>query len=180
METETLPSVKRLKREEIEQKAAQILRAHGLYSVPIDPVALANRNGIRVLNAAFSEEGLSGLVAKRGSDIQILVNQNDTSFRKRFTIAHEMGHFFLHLTNQDGEFIDKNADLYREEEPQNNLSEERIREMQANQFAAGLLMPGELVRNTYKTGLQDLTRLAELFNVSEPAMGFRLNRLNLI
>ena len=54
----------------------------------------------------------------------------------------------------------------------------RDAEIQANQFAAALLMPADLVRAAFAK-CQDLGELARLFNVSEAAMGFRLDRLGL-
>ena len=38
-------------------------------------------------------------------DVTMLVNHRDPPFRKRFTIAHELGHYFLHLLG-DGEYMD--------------------------------------------------------------------------
>ena len=42
-----------LTRREIEQRAADILREHGLESIPVDPVVLASRLGMAVHNAKF-------------------------------------------------------------------------------------------------------------------------------
>jgi Zn-dependent peptidase ImmA (M78 family) len=162
-------------RREIEDQAAEILRTHGLFSIPVDPVTLANREGIKVNNAKFSDENLSGLVAKRGSNVTILVNQSDVPFRKRFTIAHELGHHFLHLL-ADGDFVDTQVDLFRDAEAGESGS--RAVEVQANQFAAALLMPEELVRQAFGR-MQNLSELARLFNVSEEAMAIRLGRLGL-
>lgn len=86
---------------------------HGIKSFPVDPVQIAKREGVSVHNALFSDSDLSGLIAKRGSETSILVNKNDAPFRKRFTIAHELGHHFLHL-QEDGEFVDSTVDLFRE------------------------------------------------------------------
>lgn len=179
MSNEANKTVPLLSRAEIESKAVETLRQHGLFSIPVDPVALANRSGIKVMNAAFSEEGLSGMVAKRGDNIHILVNQNDSPLRKRFTIAHELGHYALHLSLTDGEFIDRDADLFREEESGALPDNSRLQEIQANQFAAALLMPDPLVRKAYHAGITDLQSLARFFNVSESAMGYRMDKLQL-
>ncbi|GGA90132.1 ImmA/IrrE family metallo-endopeptidase [Puia dinghuensis] len=159
---------------EIESRASQILKDHGLFSIPVDPVTLANNIGIKVNNAVFSDDNLSGLIAKRGSNISILVNKSDPPYRKRFTIAHELGHHFLHLLS-DGEFVDKKVDLFRDTE---GGDQSKRTEVQANQFAAALLMPSELVKLEYQRN-NDITDLARKFNVSEEAMGYRLQRLRL-
>ena len=168
-----------LSRSSIEDQARKILKAHDLYRIPVDPVVLANHLGIKVNNAKFSEENLSGMVAKRGDDIQILVNQSDQAYRKRFTIAHEIGHYLLHLQDKDGEFADHEADLFRTEpgeEPQ--VAATRQREVEANRFAAALLMDGELVRSEWDR-LRSIKAMSRLFNVSESAMGYRIGALGL-
>lgn len=165
-----------MSRREIEARAAEVLRRHGLYSIPVDPVVLANRLGIKVHNAKFSQEGVSGVIAKRGDYVSLLVNEADAPARKRFTIAHELGHHFLHLV-RDGAFVDKEVDLFRGEPGEEDARKQE--EVQANQFAAALLMPEELVRTEFEAA-PDLTAIARLFNVSEAAMGFRLSQLRLI
>ncbi|MCU7492871.1 MAG: ImmA/IrrE family metallo-endopeptidase [Ignavibacteria bacterium] len=164
---------------EIEKKAKAILKRHNLYSIPIDPVVLANVNGIKVNNAVFSEEGISGLVAKRGDNVSILVKNNDSPYRKRFTIAHELGHVFLHLA-KDGDFVDNNLDLFRDiEESDLNSNDASFREVESNYFAACLLMPPDLVIQAYRDD-KNLNSLANKFKVSESAMGIRLNKLGLL
>ncbi len=170
---------KHLTREQIEGFAAQTLRDHGLFSIPVDPVLVANRTGIRVHNAKFAEDGIAGMVARRGDKRTILVNQSDPLQRKRFTIAHELGHHFLHLMEDDGEFVDTVVDLFRlQDAEQAARAEHRRREIQANQFGAALLMPAELLRRAHEDtkGVDDL---AALFQVSQSAMAIRLSQLGL-
>ena len=165
-------------RSEIEHRAQQVLLQHGLYSLPIDPVHLANKLGVTVNNAKFADDSLAALIAKRGHTTRIFVEQSDPPYRKRFSIAHELGHHFLHLV-EDGEIIDKRTDMFREKEPSGGpISEERLREIQANWFAAALLMPAELVRIEWDKHLS-MSDMAKTFNVSEEAMGYRLDTLNL-
>lgn len=174
------PAVRPMTRQEIERRAVQILQQHRLYSIPVDPVVLANREGIEVRNALFSKASIAGMITKRGSNVMLLINQSDPSYRKRFTIAHELGHHFLHLLT-DGEFIDEgaDADLFRDIELEDeDISEAKRKEIQANQFAAALLMPAEFARKFYKD-TQDILTIARVFNVSESAMAIRLNWLRL-
>lgn len=167
-----------LTRRQVENKASEVLTRHNLTTVPIDPVLLASREGIKVNNARFSDDNLAGMIVKRGEDISILVNSDDPPYRKRFTIAHELAHHFLHLM-VDGEYVDKEANLFRqhpgEERP---TTPERRREIQANMFAASLLMPEDEVRRYWqeRPSIEDLARI---FNVSEEAMGYRVDALGL-
>ena len=164
-------------RQQVEQKALEVLRLHGLNSIPVDPVELANREGIKVHNAKFSDDALSGMIAKRGNDVTLLVNQSDAPFRKRFTIAHELGHHFLHLIG-DGDYVDSTTDLFRTEFDEGTKDPSRRAEVEANQFAAALLMPEERVRSEFAK-VSNSKAMARLFNVSEEAMGIRLVTLGI-
>lgn len=164
---------------EIEKFAEDTLKRYDLYRIPVDPVTLANKAGIRVSNALFSDDTLSGLISKRGHNISILVNQSDHPFRKRFTIAHELGHHFLHLTETTDVDIVEKVDLFRATIPVEGAAiSSRTNEIQANQFAAALLMPKTLLQEAY-TNAKEVFSLARLFNVSEEAMSYRLHGLGL-
>ena len=165
-------------RSQIERRAKDILVQHGLYAVPVDPVDLASKLGIGVYNAKFADDSLAGLISKRENRVQILVEQSDPPYRKRFSIAHELGHHFLHLPN-GGEIVDKRVDMFREKQPTAGIrSEQRNREIEANWFAAALLMPEDLVREHWAENPSVIV-LARMFNVSEEAMGYRIDALDL-
>jgi Zn-dependent peptidase ImmA (M78 family) len=174
-ETDTVPF---LQRSEIESRARDVLKRHNLTTVPIDPLLLANREGIKVNNAKFSDDNLVGMIAKRGDDVTMLVKYDDPPFRKRFTIAHELGHHFLHLL-QGGEYVDKEANLFRQQlgdEPE--IIPSRRQEIQANMFASSLLMPDDEVRRYWKER-PSIEELAKIFKVSNEAMGYRVASLGL-
>lgn len=168
-----------MKREEIEKKATEILKDHGLLSAPVDPLKLAKILGIKVMNAVFSEEDKSGAVIKRGDNFSIYLNANDHPSRKRFTIAHELGHRLLHM-NDESEFIDT-TDNFRTVEFNKNKQwdKKRKQEWEANIFAAALLMNELLVREAWQEE-KDPESLAWLFQVSISAMVIRLTQLNLV
>ncbi len=133
--------------------------------------------GITVNNAKFFDESLAALIVKRGQTTRIFVEQSDRPYRKRFSIAHELGHHFLHL-DEDGEIIDKRGDMFREKEPDGLMSEDRMREIHANWFATELLMPTEFVREEWSKN-PSTSYLARAFNVSEEAIGYRVDALDL-
>jgi Zn-dependent peptidase ImmA (M78 family) len=177
--SETVPF---MTREEVESRARDVLRSHSLdhslETVPVDPVILANREGIKVHNAKFSDDNLVGMIVKRSDDVTMLVNHRDPPFRKRFTIAHELGHHFLHLLG-DGEFMDREANLFRTQlADREEMTPERRREVQTNMFAAALLMPENHVRRLWEE-LGSVEEMARLFNVSVASMGIRIGQLGL-
>ena len=166
-------------RAEIEARAQALLRDHGLLSMAVDPVRLASALGVKVFNAKFGEEDVHGLLARRDGQTTIYVNATDAPVRKRFTVAHEIGHLCLHMLDGDVEFID-NADSFRTlaPEPGAPWTATRRQEWEANQFAAALLMPADLVRQQV-AAIQDLDGLARWFQVSQDAMAIRLHTLGL-
>ena len=169
-----------MKRRDIELKATQILRDHNLLEIPVDPLKVATALGIKVLNAVFSESDKSGVIVKRAGKLSILLNTNESPARKRFTIAHEIGHGLLHMAGDDNEFIDSN-DNFRSIEPQEPESwgDIRVKEWEANVFASALLMNEELLRKEFKE-LSDPAILAWKFQVSQNAMIVRLSQLGLL
>lgn len=163
---------------DVEQRAKQILKQHGLYAVPVDPVLLASRLGVTVNNAKFADDSWAASIVKRGSTTRIFVEQSDPPYRKRFSIAHELGHHLLHLM-ADGEIVDKRANMFRERTPDRaDWSPRRFKEIEANWFAAELLMPKEFVRTEWRAN-PNVATMAKIFNVSEQAMGYRIDGLGL-
>lgn len=130
------------------------------------------------------EEGVSGAILydEKDSNFKILVNLKKPKTRQYFTIAHELGHYFLHQNIiKKGQFLidgdqalSGEAMLYR----MDNAPSTEI-EIEANQFAATLLMPEKLVRKAWKL-INNVEECAELFKVSIVAMSIRLENLKLI
>jgi len=167
-----------LTRSQIEERAAEILRQNGLDSIPIDPLTLAKQQGIKVHNARFNDDSIVGMLSKSGEDLTLLVNQFAAPYRKRYTIAHELGHHFLHLSG-DGDYVDDEANLFRSSEDSvKQLTSDHRQEIQANMFAVAVLMPEFQVRNEWVND-HSVARLARRFNVSETAMGIRIDQLGL-
>jgi Zn-dependent peptidase ImmA (M78 family) len=151
--------------------------------LPVDILAIAKTYNIDV-NEVQLEDTVSGvLVVKEGRAI-IGVNKTHHPNRKRFSIAHELGHYFLHSKNSNSEvFIDAAPVFFRDEHSSDGTE---YQEIQANAFAAELLMPESLLKAELRNGPIDafddtaLQRLASLFEVSIQALSIRLTRLGLI
>jgi Zn-dependent peptidase ImmA (M78 family) len=144
-----------------------------MLTVPVDPFALASQLGISVAYAQL-DDGTAGLIVREREDeaARVLLNRSDPPNRQKFTLAHELGHYFRHQEEGDHIFgyVDERADLASRGE--------NSEEIWSNRFAAELLMPGFAVRHFYAEGM-NLARLAKEFAVSEQAMGFRLRNLGL-
>lgn len=129
-------------------------------------------------------------------DRVIEVKKSDAYVRQRFTIAHEIGHYQLHvvatgLLPQIHSCNDQIISSSDEQEPillpgfetpitkSQTVTQVDARrfEIEANRFAAELLMPVALIEAAIDTYGTDVSALAELFVVSLPAMQFRLEKL---
>jgi Zn-dependent peptidase ImmA (M78 family) len=107
------------------------------------------------------------------------VNSMHAPTRRRFTVAHELGHLLLH----------KNESLHIDERfPigfRSAASSQAVdaSEIEANQFAAELLMPMSLLTADLAAMPPDIdseaavTELAQRYEVSEQAMTIRLSAL---
>ena len=145
--------------------------------------------GARALGAQIVESSLKGdvsgflFVPRAGAPV-IGINQEQSIERKRFTVAHELGHLFLHVAKEvEVSFIDKSFSIFNRDVK--SSSGVAIAEIEANFFAAEILMPAEnLYREVSKAKYSDLSdihrRLAVLYHVSEQAMMFRLNNLGFV
>ena len=133
------------------------------------------------MNVVFSETNKSGAIAKRAGEFSIFVNINDPASRKRFTIAHEIGHRLLHMEGaSDIEIIDTHDNFRSTEAPYDeDWSDERRAEWEANTFAAALLMNEDQVRAKWDI-YKEPNILAWMFQVSIPAMTIRLTQFGLM
>ncbi|HEU4965368.1 MAG TPA: ImmA/IrrE family metallo-endopeptidase [Bacilli bacterium] len=154
----------RIPREEVERRAESILGRYGIKGIPVDPLVIASIEKIAVKNAVFKDQNVSGLISKQGNEISIYVRNEDAANRKKFTIAHELGHFFLHLQEVDGDFVEFSG-AHQYENPN--------REIEANQFASAMLMPRNHLETAWQMGLS-IDEMAKKFGVSADSMKYRL------
>ncbi len=153
--------------------------------IPVEEIA-DSHFGLHVCNKSPAEmraapgcpaiaegESLSGLLLP--SLGQIWVNKDEATQwppRRRFTIAHELGHHVLHRTGQQALFC-RRATVDPEDKPATTRPPLPVTEEEANVFAAALLMPAALIERYYRRN-QDFGWLCEVFGSSGAAMGRRL------
>lgn len=141
----------------------------GGYSLPseINVLAIARSFVDSVSWFDFSE--VDGVLVRFNGKSHIGIRKNAPFVRKRFTIAHELGHFLMH----DGSFIDGSE-----------LNCLKV-ETEANVFAGELLMPEGMIRknvsllSAFVSSKSICTEMAWIFRVSSQAMTVRLNDLGI-
>lgn len=98
----------------------------------------------------------------------IFVNDEDIPTRQTFTIAHELGHYHLHIPTDDNGLVVSFRGITTP------------KEIEADKFAAELLMPKDKVIEEHsKLFYPTVSSLSKSFGVSNLAMKIRLNELGL-
>lgn len=167
--------------QEIEEKAERLLKECGALKAPI-PLDTVVHHLALTAQARPLAEASGVLVIENGRGV-IGYNVNHSRVRQRFTIAHEIGHFVMHAADsrQRHLFVDRSM-MWRDAD---SSTGDDLQEIQANKFAAALLMPEKLIRDEMASSHFDLddeddvSNLAKRFNVSAAAMTFRLKNLGL-
>ncbi|MCE7797135.1 ImmA/IrrE family metallo-endopeptidase [Sphingobium sufflavum] len=118
---------------------AVMLKHHPDLSIPVAVEAIARSAGIVAIEDAEPEGAACAMTADlhktRGT---ISCAPGMTAQRRRFAIAHQLGHFLLKAQRGDRRCTNRDLGESRRDTPH------RKEEMQANRFAAGLLMPKPL------------------------------------
>jgi hypothetical protein len=116
-----------------------------------------------------SYEGMLVSNPQDAAEWGIFYNGKASPERRRFTIAHELGHFILHRSQQMTFSCDKES-VYSGADAIGNI------EREADEFASNLLMPGDLLREwitRQKIDLRILSAIAKRFQVSFEALCIR-------
>lgn len=160
----------------LRRKAHELLA--GQNSAPVDLNSIAAALGAEIREFEL-EADVSGILFRGQGRRVIALNQTHSAVRKRFTIAHELGHLALH----------KGTEVHVDHGFRINLRDTRsataedVEEIEANAFAANLLMPAAWLRSDLRNSTfdmeseQQIDALAERYQVSSQAMIVRLTSL---
>jgi Zn-dependent peptidase ImmA (M78 family) len=157
----------------------------GLVPFPFERL-LEERGDVDLVMLDSMPTHVSGAIYFDDGRFMILVNGTKPEPRQYFTVAHELGHYFLHddwlRAHGDSGFVDfsnttdSQGMLLRADQA---IEVDVQKELEANNFAAELLMPEDKVRAAWKV-THDIVACAEIFLVSASAMATRLERLSLL
>jgi Zn-dependent peptidase ImmA (M78 family) len=154
--------------------ARKLIKDMNIKAPPVLIEEVAKFAGLDVIPYDFAEE-VSGVLVVSDSLKAIGVNKIHATVRQRFSIAHELGHYML--GHNDYFFLDFSDSALE------NLSRDEIdkdAEIEANEFAAELLMPSELIKEDYKVNKMDPKVLAERYKVSEQALWIKLVNMRMV
>ncbi|MDP9364055.1 MAG: ImmA/IrrE family metallo-endopeptidase [Chloroflexota bacterium] len=199
----TLPSPRFIPDAVLERRALDLLREHerrtgSPISLPVPIDAIVERTlGLRVVWLPIEEQPGEIILARIDPDYRghptIQMNENRVAHfegffgTEQFSLAHEAGHWVLHYGRGRGRQLGLLPDTAEQADAVvlcRRMSDGDRRELQADRFAAYLLLPEHLVRpavarfDLIRRG--DVTRLARDCGVSKRAMARRLDSLGMV
>ncbi|MEO0409163.1 MAG: ImmA/IrrE family metallo-endopeptidase, partial [Cyanobacteria bacterium P01_A01_bin.135] len=131
-----------------EQMLTEVWRDAGF---PVDPVTIARAMGLHVVETDLPEAIAGALLKEAGKDPTIVIHYQDSVQRKRFTCAHELGHYSRHVAQSStgGEY---NYVSLRQRPSQAEGADQDLEDLFADEFAAHLLMPVQEVVRLQRRG----------------------------
>lgn len=159
------------------RKGERVAKQFGGNSLPVNLSTIANKHNILIDTKDNFSKGVSGMLLRHGNSFGIMYSTHikNKGFQ-RFSIAHELGHYFLEghidhilpdknsVHNSSAGFI--SGDFY---------------EMEADHFASGLLMPDNLIQPIIKKtppGLFTIKKIAESCETSLVSSAIRYTSLS--
>jgi Zn-dependent peptidase ImmA (M78 family) len=170
----------------IELRVSELLHDGGIKQPPVDVRSIA-RLLRAVVETVSAHTDISGMLYRKSDGAVIGINEEHHPNRQRFSIAHELGHLCLH---ENELYLDRGGPsvFWRDAVSGQGVDDDEI---EANHFAASLLMPREFLISDIRQGqvpAEALSRgderaievLARRYRVSPQAMTLRLINLRLI
>jgi len=163
------------------ETAQEILKENNVRTFPIPVEKIARSQGAEIRFQPMSDD-LSGMIFVKDGVPIIGVNALHHPNRQRFTIAHECGHLALHRDKiTSAVHVDKQFKILWRDAVSATATD--TMEIQANQFAAELLMPTELLLKELSAITFDidndepLEKLAKKLKVSKQALEYKIRNL---
>ncbi len=154
------------------EMARSVLKRYEVSIPPVSPENIASAEGleVRVINTWPSR--IDGLLLRESRLVG--VNGNHSRLRRRFSLAHELGHWFLRHESS----LDEN-EVTIDNPPAEDGDRYRAQEGEANEFAGELLAPLHMLKDALKK-TKDAEALGKLFDISVDALWVRIVRHNLL
>lgn len=163
----------------IERIVNELLATHTVSAAPVPIEPIVRSRGIKLYKGNLKD--VSGMIVRQGDVVTIGVNETQHPTRQRFTIAHEFGHFLLH----EGMPVRYDHNFRVNLRSDKSSQGVDVEEIEANFFAASILMPRQFLEKDYEghvvdiddPGMASAKDLAKQYKVSPQAMSNRLINL---
>lgn len=173
----------------IDNLVRNVLDENGITHAPVDVEIIARSADAKISFEDFDYvDNISGMLFRDDKRTVIAINSNHHPNRQRFSIAHELGHLYLHTGDL---FVDRVTKINATRHYRNEISSLAVdkKEIEANTFAANLLMPKQFIYDEISNifdedeniSIDALTsKLSSVFEVSTSAMKYRLENLGIL
>ncbi len=166
-------------RKKINELAYDILQAYNI-GAPIHNIdSIVKKIGGTIEEVDSLGIFSDGRVMKKENRFTIYVPKHQPLQRRNFTIAHELGHLFIHMGYMIDDELWNNSDGVTFDRFGNSEGE-----LQANEFAAAFLMPEDKYKEVMEENSEGnevyISKVAEYFHVSIDAAAYRGKWLGLL
>jgi len=153
----------------VRQMARKILAESKVKSPPVDLLQILSTYGIAYEEVEDFPDTVDALIVEDGPKIYAAVNARQHPHRRRFSLAHELGHYFMHRDGMPEEPITI------DNPPSDDLgaATKSPAEIEADLFAGELLVPLEMLKPHVQKGIPELSKL---FLVSEQVISIAISR----
>jgi Zn-dependent peptidase ImmA (M78 family) len=153
----------------VRQMAKKILRDCQISAPPIDLKRILSANGILYEEVDDFPDTVDALFIEDGTHIFAAVNARQHLHRQRFSLAHELGHFFLHRDIS----LDDPITIDAPPPDESDIGTKSPIEGEADLFAGELLVPFEMLKNH---ATKSLPELSKIFLVSEHVVSIAMTK----
>jgi len=140
--------------------ARKILHDTKMMMMPVPVEEIAKHYGFQIKFLDQPPDKFSGILLRDKKAIGI--NKHHHPVRQRFSLGHELGHYFLDHPDASEEIPDEDG-----------IEKRKLYETEADEFAAELLMPRELLKAALNEGA-DVETLRTKFQVSRDVVAIQL------
>jgi Zn-dependent peptidase ImmA (M78 family) len=153
----------------VRKMASKVLKESRIDTPPVDLVAILRKHGIEYEEVEDFPDSVDALIIEDDAKVYAAVNSRHHLHRRRFSLAHELGHYFLHKDDKFEESI--TIDSPPSEEDQ--FGSKDPGEIEADLFAGELLVPLEMLKLHVKNGIPELSKI---FLVSEQVVSIAISK----
>jgi Zn-dependent peptidase ImmA (M78 family) len=155
----------------VRQMAKKILAESKIKAPPVDLLQILTANGIRYEEVDDFPDTVDALIIEDGAKVYAAVNARQHLHRQRFSLAHELGHYFLHRNGMPEDTVSIDNPPTGEDEMA--APSKSPAEIEADLFAGEVLVPLEMLKAHVTKGISELSKL---FLVSEQVVSIAISR----